>query len=168
MFINNTAVDFGGAIYIHTLPIILFERPPINTGITIYTNYELYEKQCFYSISDSSHVTFSENKARFGGLDIYGATQYTEDCSFINQPFNFGNASIPLNKYQISSDPTRVCFCINNIPQCENRTYIILNETRYPGETFTTYMVLTGYNFGRVPGTVYTNVLSGDYKESNQ
>ena len=26
-------------------------------------------------------------------------------------------------------------------------------------------MVLTGYNFGRVPGTVYTNVLGRDYKE---
>ena len=40
----------------------------------------------------------------------------------------------------------------------------MLNETRYPGETFTISVALTGYNFGRVAGSVYTNVLGRDYE----
>ena len=41
----------------------------------------------------------------------------------------------------------------------------MLNETRYPGETFTVSVVTTGFKFGRVAGSVYTNVLGRDYKE---
>ena len=65
-----------------------------------------------------------------------------------------------------TSDPTRVCFCINSIPQCGNRAYLMQNETRYPGETFTISVVLAGCNFGRVAGSVYTNVLGQDFKKA--
>ena len=41
----------------------------------------------------------------------------------------------------------------------------MLNETRYPGETFTISVVLTGFKFGRVAGSVYTNVLDRGYGE---
>ena len=41
----------------------------------------------------------------------------------------------------------------------------MLNETRYPGETFSISVALAGYNFSRVAGSVYTNVLGQDYSE---
>ena len=161
-FINNTAQEFGGAIYIYTLPIILIETALSLVTIT-YSNYDLYGWQCFYRAKNNASISFSKNKAELGGFDIYGATRYTEECSFPNTSFIF--ASPPLKKYQISSDPTRVCFCINNVPQCENRKYLMLNETRYPGETFTISVVTTGFKFGRVAGSVYTNVLGRGYRE---
>ena len=161
-FINNTAQEFGGAIYIYTLPIIPIETALSSVTIT-YSNYDLDGWQCFYIAKNNASISFSGNKAELGGLDIYGATRYTEECSFPNTSFIF--ASPPFKKYQISSDPTRVCFCINNVPQCENRKYLMLNETRYPGETFTASVVLTGFKFGRVAGSVYTNVLGRGYKE---
>ena len=52
-----------------------------------------------------------------------------------------------------------MCFCADRIPQCEKRSYLILNETRYPGEHFSVSVVLVGFNFGRVSGPVYTSTL---------
>ena len=164
MFINNTAQEFGGAIYIYTLPIVLIDWVQSRTIVT-FTNYILFGWQCFYLTENDAVITFSENKAGLGGLDIYGATLYSEDCSLSNQLFKFDNPILPPNNYQVSSDPTRVCFCINNVPQCENRTYLMLNETRYPGETFTVSVALTGYNFGRVAGSVYVNVQGREYEK---
>ena len=111
MFINNTTQEFGGAIYIYTLPIILIEAA-LSSFIITYSNYDLYGWRCFYAAINNANISFSGNKAELGGLDIFGATSYTEECSFPSTSFNFG--SPPFSKYQISSDPTRVCFCINN------------------------------------------------------
>ena len=166
MFINNTAEEFGGGIYIHALPTVLNDEifslnsRGIEKTIIILN---LDGQECFYDNKDNdSLIIFTDNKARLGGLDIYGATVYTDDCSVEHIMFQFDNESLP---FLVSSDPTRVCFCIDNIPQCENRTYIILNETRYPGETFTVSVALAAYNWGRVAGSVYTNVLGRDYKQ---
>ena len=152
MFKNNTANEHGGAIYINALPSLLNEKGENIAG-----------EECFYKTNDAnSLITFTNNQARLGGLDIHGVTLYADECSVKNRLFQFENTSTSL---QISSAPTRVCFCINNVPQCENRNYLMLNETRYPGETFTASVVLTGYNLGRVAGSVYANVLGRDYKE---
>ena len=94
---------------------------------------------------------------------FFGASVYTSDCSLIgNAIFQFNSDSLISNRDQISSDPTRVCYCLNNIPQCTDPTYLMLNETRHPGETFNTSVVLTGYYFGRVAGSVHTGILHQD------
>ena len=172
-FINNTAVEFGGAIYIATLSIPFLHELQIvlenvrDQGVVITNTDTILKQDCFYSINNlqtNVSITFIDNEALLGGNDIYGATLYTEDCNPLNNSiFKFSNESV--DTYKISSDPTRACFCVDSMSQCENRTYLILNETRYPGETFTTSVTLAGYNFGRVAGTVYTNVLGQNYKE---
>ena len=43
--------------------------------------------------------------------------------------------------------------------------FLVKKETRYPGEQFSIPVSLTGYNFGRVAGTVYTNVVGLDYRD---
>ena len=163
-FVDNKAEEFGGAIYIATLSILSFFG---NTLTAVENVDEIYSRHvvtslrqgCFFFSHNGSITTFIGNNATLGGNDIYGATVYTEDCTLVN--FNFGKET--LDTYKVSSDPTRVCFCVDNSPQCENRTYLMLNETRYPGETFTISVALAGYNFGRVAGSVYTNVLGRDY-----
>ena len=161
-FVDNKAEEFGGAIYIATLSILSFFGDLLTAAesvnaILLSTN--ILKQNCFFLSRDESITTFIGNNATLGGNDIFGATIYTEDCNIVN--FNFDNET--LDSYKVSSDPTRVCFCVNNSPQCENRTYFMLNETRYPGETFTISVALAGYNFGRVAGSVYTNVLGQDY-----
>ena len=168
-FVDNKAEEFGGAIYIATLSILSFFADILTAAEnvnesdirTYLTSNTLFKEGCFFLSHNESITTFIGNSATLGGNDIYGATVYTEDCNL--GKFNFGYET--LDTYKVSSDPTRVCFCVNNSPQCENRTYLMLNETRYPGETFTISVALAGYNFGRVAGSVYTNVLGQDYTE---
>ena len=166
-FVDNKAEEFGGAIYIATLSILSFFADLLTAAENLneanirnfLTTNALLKQSCFFLSRNESITTFIGNNATLGGNDIYGATVYTEDCNLVN--FNFGNET--LDTYKVSSDPTRVCFCASNSPLCENRTYLMLNETRYPGETFTVSVALAGYNFGRVAGSVYTNVLGQDY-----
>ena len=163
-FVDNKAEEFGGAIYIATLSILSFFGDLLiaaenvnNDVLTVNT----LKQSCFFLSHNESITTFIGNNATLGGNDIYGATVHTEDCNSVN--FNFDNET--LDAYKVSSDPTRVCFCVDNSPLCENRNYFMLNETRYPGETFTISVALAGYNFGRVAGSVYTNVLGRDYTQ---
>ena len=169
-FINNTALEFGGAIYIVSLPSILpailieFENVEDRLTVQIVRDNTLLQQSCFYSVSKvtetGTQVAFIGNTATLGGLSIYGPTLYTKDCLVTNEHFTFNDSALSSFKLQVSSDPSRVCFCINDVP--ESKT-LILNETRYPGERFSVPVVLTGYDFGRVAGTVYTNVVGQNY-----
>ena len=50
-------------------------------------------------------------------------------------------------------------------PQCKG-TNIVHNEVRYRGEQFSVSLVLVGYDFGTVTGSIYANVLStGSYEQ---
>ena len=163
-FADSKAEEFGGAIYIATLSILSFFGDLLIGAENVDEIYSRHvvtslRQDCFFLSHNGSITTFIGNNATLGGNDIYGATVYTEDCTLVN--FNFDNET--LDTYKVSSDPTRVCFCVDNTPQCKNRTYFMLNETRYPGETFNISVALAGYNFGRVAGSVYTNVLGRDY-----
>ena len=172
LFTNNTAQQFGGAIYIATLSILSFlhevlivaENINDHSINSLLSTNTLLRQSCFFLSGNESSITFTGNSATLGGIDIYGATLYTEECNLANNSV-FKFSSISSNTYKISSSPTRVCFCVDNTPQCENRAYLIQNETRYPGENFTFSVVLAGYNFGRVAGSVYTNVLGRDFRE---
>ena len=170
-FINNIATEFGGAIYVASLPPIL---PEILIAIEsvnnervqmILSSDQILERSCFYQANNIASVTFIANKALQGGTDIYGAQLYGDTCLITdNQIFSF-NESIP-NTSRTSSDPTRVCFCDDNmIPQCENRKYLVLNMTKYPGDSIKVPVILAGYYFGQVAGPLYTNVLGRDYNE---
>ena len=173
-FINNTAYEFGGAIYIVSLPsihslLINFESVKNLDIQNIRATKSLLQESCFYSVNKASQtkVTFIGNRAQLGGWDIYGPTLYTPECSLQNNSlFVFENSELITGTgLQITSDPSRVCFCVNNVPQCENKSLIVLSKTVYPGETFTVPAVLTGYNFGRVAGSVHINTLEQNYRE---
>ena len=172
-FINNTALEYGGAIYRGIAPVIVWsEFMSILTGeIRLSRDHSLSRilasRACHFLYEQCNNcVVLSGNKATLGGLDVYTVT--AETCTALTNetlnPFKFDNRTLSTS-FRISSDPTRVCFCVDNVPQCENKTFLMLNETGYPGEIFSISVALTGYKFSRVAGSVYTNVLGQDYSE---
>ena len=167
-FVNNTAKKFGGAIYISSLPPLV---PAILTdvenwhdsGFSDLYSTSINNRECFYSSEEEqAKVILQNNTAEFGGMDIYGPASLLDglsgDCKIIDSDIFIFDESVS-SSLQVTSDPTRVCFCVQDIPFCENKAYVILNETRYPGETFNISVVLVGYEFGQVSGPVYTEAL---------
>ena len=74
----------------------------------------------------------------------------------------------------ISSNPTRVCLCEGDQPECAaNIQSIFYNETHYPGEEFYISAAIVGDRFGTVDGSVYaqfldTKVQFGDVLQTSQ
>ncbi len=136
-------------------------------GLQTYISSFITNRPCFYSNNayGDTQVKFFGNNAGFGGRDIFGLTKIsyfdnTENCSVSDDSIFDFDDSVP-RTLQLASDPSRVCFCVNNTPQCQNRAYLVINETRFPGESFETSVVLVGFNFSSVTGTVFATVLDG-------
>ena len=161
-FENNTALEYGGGIYIATDLIVSPQLlvPLENVGLKFTLS-----KHCFYNNNhtsgDTPNVVFFGNNADFGGRDIFGLTEMSygnDECSVSEDSiFHFDN-SVPSTS-RLASNPSRVCFCLHNTPQCQNRAYLVLNETRFPGESFEISVALVGFNFSRVTGSVFATVL---------
>ena len=173
IILENTQIDFtgnhaervGGAIFVKGLPKVL----------TIEAT-----ERCFYQLPSvhndkslaalNSTINFYNNTAEIGGEDIYGAP--LKHSCYVSEErkvksykvaaanvFRFYSLS---EKYfsSISSDPERVCLCDEHgTPQCANMSYIIQQQTRFPGEKFNVSAVLVGDEFGTVSGTVYATLL---------
>ena len=163
-FINNTASEVGGAIWV--TPEV---SPTISNSLTRYP-------PCFYQLIFNLaeplnnqtlpvSVTFSGNKARTRGDDIYGAalqsncqmTPNRQISSFMVQDkiFRFHNRSL----LSISSNPKRICLCQDKEPICVTN---YLNVSVTPGEKFNLSVALVGNDFGLVTGGVYALDTSGE------
>ena len=165
-FINNRVEHVGGAIFILELPLAFKIKP---TGQCFY---QLPEVRMMSDVSSiTSGITFYNNTSANGGDDIFGAA-LNDRCSISD---GTGVKSVSITKLfhfhtlprgyssSISSDPKRVCLCDESgVPQCVNISFIFLNQTRYPGETFNLSLVLVGDEYGSVSGTVYASLLQGE------
>ena len=184
-FRNNSAKEFGGAIHVASRR---YAEQTSFRDLLVSTEKHgiglIEEIPCFYQFNVSTHeefetlriqVNFINNTAMLGGEAIYGVPLDNTCTNLDGLPsigevqkiFNFNE--VVNNISSIASDPTRVCFCDDNgSPQCKN-TIIVHNETRFPGEIFNVSLVLVGYNFGTVTGSIYANVLStGSYQQLGQ
>ena len=151
-FTRNFARLYGGAIYI--------SKPRRNYATcdtficSIQIQNEISSQDC-----QTLFITFNQNKAGIAGNAIYGG--YTFAClpsQRCNQCydyydrkmyiFGFKNSS-DLSKF--TSDPTRVCFCENGIPNCYKFNDSI---AVHPGEYFNLSVATVGYGLGIVPGYV--------------
>ena len=163
LFENNTATEYGGGIYVAAIPLPLPQFLVTLENLRIFGSERIVNsKSCFYStdlgnLTTNTSVRFFNNNANLGGSSIFGlsTSSYNSTCPVFD--FEFDNSESL--DFQLTSDPTRVCFCFDNKPQCSNRSFLVLNETRYPGEIFKVPVVLVGFNYGRVVGTVFANVL---------
>ena len=98
---------------------------------------------------------------------IYGATP-NNDCYVTIEKENnsITTQSKAIKDYvfknlsSISSDPKSICLCNSSSQlQCTNLSYIFYSTSRYPGEEFSLSLAVVGFEFGRVTGPVYANLL---------
>ena len=106
-------------------------------------------------------MVFQDNTGNTAGSSIYGGwvdlctkSRGTHDFDTI---FHVEDASKQLSP--VSSNPTRVCICTNDLPDC-NITQYCNNVTAYPGETFQLPAVAVGQRFGTVPYPVESKFTS--------
>ena len=147
-FTRNHAQQYGGALYV--------EEPTPEIKFHIHS----YKIRCFFNLPPHLNaiprLMFANNTADTAGSILYGG--WIEFCTnstgkpgtdVFNEMFHFQKALHQLSP--VSSNPTRVCVCINNHPDCSITNY---NVTVYPGETFQIPAVAVGQMFGTVPFTV--------------
>ena len=173
---NNTAVNFtknyaqqlGGAIYISEPRInfvdddhYFYDQPGSRR---IICSIQLAPESCPESCQFLS-FTFNQNKAGTAGNAIYGGR--TSACtptpshliSERSHIFHYKGVNDSSDLSNFTSDPTRVCFCENDIPDC----YKVLNNiTAYPGENFNLSLAIIGFGLGTVPGSVIASSRSGE------
>ncbi len=175
-FINNSVSEVGGAIWVTQYDPL----PPFYFSLTHYP-------PCFYQLTFDLveplnnqtlpvSVTFSGNKARTGGDDIYGAALQSNCQMTPNQRISSYMVQDKIFLYytptlsSISSRPQRVCFCENGVPVCVNDMNLFGTQTRFnyheisatPGESFKLSVALVGNDFGLVTGGVYALDTSGE------
>ena len=152
-FIGNSAQWYGGAIYI---PKGIENTCSTNIRCSIQDPWSFITCRYLYSIA------FIQNRAGIAGNAVYG--EYTSACTPYHpnicyrcqipdgsEIFHYIGVNDSSDLSNFTSDPTRVCFCENDIPNCYKTTN---NITVHPGETFNLSLVIVGYGWGTVPGSV--------------
>ena len=148
IFENNSATEFGGAIYVD---------PDRLQHLQEYINYIncTYAPCLYYNPSGvSSNNTrqslyFHNNSANKGGSDVSGASLTLCNGNLVEIENNTGPS-------HISGRPTRVCKCTkHHQPKCHDISYIYIVEEVYPSESFTIPVVVVGGDWGTTIGTVF-------------
>ena len=162
-FVNNTAEDVGGAIYV--------SEDDETLWCSIQLTYDVSQTE---PLTSSLH--FVNNSAQNGGVNIYG-TSLKSDCQVTpdgltssyeiqSRLFQFDNESSS-GLSPVSSDPKRVCLCENGEPQCADYSYIVQEKSYTSGEKFTVSLVVVGDDFGTVTGGVHAIVKSPSSHSNN-
>ena len=150
-FIGNHAEHFGGAVYIENHRVLS----------------ELHNILCFYELTDTfntsitAHVVFENNTADYAGSALYGG--WIDLCEHpkkkimkLDFDFLFQVNGRESDLSVISSNPLRVCLCVDSKPDCSITQY---NTVAYPGTTVEILAVAVGQRFGTVPSTVHSGFL---------
>ena len=159
-FTRNQAKELGGAIYVpnprNSYLCDFLEERVASCSIQVLPDNSTTSCQFF-------SLTFNQNKAEIAGNAIYGdktsacepksGGDLCERCPYLKTSdiyqYNGVNDSSDLSHF--TSDPTRVCFCENGIPNCYKVT---TNIKVHPGERFNLSLATVGYGLGTVPGAV--------------
>ena len=155
VFKNNNATTTGGAIYV------------LSANYYVPTRDGLQSRSpCFLKVEDKSNTAgliFKDNTAGQGGDVLYGGSlgeactsnrsNAKYRCNSCLQVFHNISKISPKTLSSITSDPSRVCFCINNHPDC----FVLFhsNFSLYSGQRITISAVVVGHDFGTVAGSVY-------------
>ena len=155
-FINNHAERSGGAIYVRDRD--CFHDSPC-----------FFQLPSVYVQSLNIKLYFENNTATFGGTALYGGL--LNDCKAIHEGTIYSNTiwrdfdaiseglhNTVLEPSTISSDPIGVCFCINNIPDCDKKWN---NITIYPGQSFNISAITVGQRNGTVRGVILADIDHG-------
>ena len=160
-FINNSAEETGGAVFIDN------------------------DDECFYIVEPDnprhwSNCTlhFRNNKAKNGGNHIYG-TSFMSSCPNYLGKFSSETQTVLKTNWSnlitfeqpgfnnedslvsaLSSTPSRVCLCSDQgRPACTDIDKIFVKMEVCPGEVIAIPVVLVGAEFGTTTGSIYVNIL---------
>ena len=143
-FRNNHAGVFGGAVYVED---------------SSYVDI-LYEKLLKKSIinrcgcEQAANISFINNTATIAGSDIYGGWFDLKLCEEPDFPikYNFHIHKNESDPSQVSSDPVRVCLCVEGRQDCSISEHTV---QVYPGQLFEIQAVAVGQRFGTVPAVIF-------------
>ena len=166
-FTKNYAQQLGGAIYISEprISIVDYDEYESSPGFGQFVTCSIQFNCPFFPL------TFNQNKAGKAGNAIYGGrtsacTPHLDDyycgtdgvnrCDISDRSglFQYSGVNDSSDLSNFTSDPTRVCFCENDIPNCYK---VLSNTTVYPGENFNLSLAIIGYGLGTVQGLVIAN-----------
>ena len=157
---HNWADDTGGAIYIVTRNSYSISR----------NNFEfilITENKCFLRVEGNDlqdRLMFINNSAGQGGEVLYKGSlapwcTEIEKCDTCLHHFQKHSIIKPDTLSTISSNPSRVCFCSEaGMPDCLTVLYPTTYSI-YPGQTIDLSLIVVGYNFGTVAGSVFAQFL---------
>ena len=180
-FRNNSATD-GGALLFSTNSYMFLQN---NTHIYFINNHAEYsggaiyvrdgdcvtDSPCFFQIPSvyvNITLNFENNTATFGGTALYGGL--LNDCGMLDYDSYTPNSTWHLfeeisglhntvsEPSTISSDPIGVCFCTNNITDCDKKWN---NITVYPGQSFNISAITVGQRNGTVRGVIHADIDHG-------
>ena len=175
-FINNTAIQKGGAIFVAEI----CQQAVTNEVATFDSNTPCFYQLLFDVVDDldtlPAGLIFENNSAvLYGGNEIYGDglqkecvvhvnsdNEVIRSLDIYNHLFNFYNINSTLSL--VSSCPKRVCLCENGtIPRCIDIGYIFQEVLAAPGSKFKLSMALVGDDFGTVTGNVYALGINSNF-----
>ena len=179
-FISNTAEESGGGLYVgikstfSILPntTVYWENNHATLGGAIYVkdvklcNPYVPKEDCFFQLPGQNLSTsidvqlyFKNNTADAAGSVLYGGA--VDNCKLIDlDSYSSGEVfdmvfHVDDTNYnttsRVSSDPLRICPCVNNLPECGG---LVVFQNIYPGETVHVSAIALGQRNGPVPSTV--------------
>ena len=178
-FTNNTAYRGAAMVFMYSGKMILSKDCHIiyknnyayTTGGAIYTtNTDEFTvlSDCFMEVEggySQARLTFQTNSAAQGGDIVYGGSLgracKTDSLQSLCDTCQFKFLSVSSIENStlspVSSDPSRVCLCAYDEPDCLTIFKTMKNNEHgiYPGQTLVISAVLVGQNFGTVAGSVY-------------
>ena len=161
IFERNAAQAYGGAIYVDDST---FQIEVLNQNLLLcFLKGNSLKKVVFKFIFDSNTAQDCGDDLFGGWLDICLDTlPFRYGVLKINaHPFNVHNFLFQQNNSSsqyslISSNPSRVCICIDLIPRCDVTNH---NITAFAGQTLSLPVVAVGQRFGTVRTVVKTSSL---------
>ena len=181
-FIRNNASCHGGAIYVND------ESNSLLCAPIAISKYNTYYNECFLQTLYSTplkSVQFIDNYALekgsilYGGLldrcsvgifshiyeDKYLITQPVEKSAFHSSSLNglsyFQNVTNTNDIETIASSPVRICFCLNEVPDCGDSTHqLVFNVATMKGEAFSISLVAVDHVERPVNATIISRTQS--------
>ena len=168
---ENNHAHFGGAIYVADVSTMSY--------CTVIAKF-VPKEECFFQLRGQNlsnridvQLVFKSNFAGGGGSVLYGGA--IDDCILTDLDSNssgkvfdmivHNNDSDDNTTSTISSDPLRICYCENNLPNCSGSRYHFA-RTVYLGETFQVSVVAVGQRNGTVPSRVIS-IINQEYHPSH-
>ena len=136
-FTDNHATDVGGAIYV--LDLVYFTRQFF--FLSFYTVYRWCRLRINPKFNFANNTSCPICRQRI--IWRMDRLAIIPDYIFLGQLVNDEE-----HPSRVSSDPTRVCMCVDSTPNC---TITEISVNLYPGQTCILSVVAVGQRFGTVP-----------------